>query len=84
VVGVAGANPEASCEELVALARQALRAAETKAPKNAPTAARLAVSRLTKAYKRRVVVNDVALDLHQSEIVGLLGPTAPARPPRST
>jgi lipopolysaccharide export system ATP-binding protein len=34
----------------------------------------LAASGLVKTYKKRHVVNQVALDLHQGEIVGLLGP----------
>ncbi len=35
---------------------------------------RLAAERLVKTYRRRNVVNDVALHLEQGEIVGLLGP----------
>lgn len=37
-------------------------------------ASTLAAEGLVKTYKRRNVVNNVALELHQGEIVGLLGP----------
>ena len=40
----------------------------------APTGSRLAAEGLVKVYRRRRVVNDVALELRQGEIVGLLGP----------
>ena len=39
-----------------------------------PTGSRLAADGLVKVYRRRRVVNDVALELRQGEIVGLLGP----------
>ena len=39
---------------------------------------------LVKRYGKRTVVNDVSIDVKQGEIVGLLGPTGPARPRRST
>ncbi len=47
-------------------------AAATAAP--APGGSRLAAEGLVKVYRRRRVVNDVALELRQGEIVGLLGP----------
>ena len=34
----------------------------------------LSAEGLRKAYRKRVVVNNVSLDIHQNEIVGLLGP----------
>src|ERR1043165_10055438 len=34
----------------------------------------LAIEGLRKSYRKRVVVNNVSLDIHQTEIVGLLGP----------
>jgi lipopolysaccharide export system ATP-binding protein len=40
----------------------------------APTGSTLAAEGLVKMYRRRRVVNDVALRLQQGEIVGLLGP----------
>ena len=45
---------------------------------------RLFTSELVKKYKARTVVNHVSIDVNQGEIVGLLGPTARERPPRST
>lgn len=39
-----------------------------------PGTSTLAAEGLVKTYKRRNVVNNVALELHQGEIVGLLGP----------
>jgi lipopolysaccharide export system ATP-binding protein len=39
-----------------------------------PGGSRLAAEGLVKVYRRRRVVNDVALELQQGEIVGLLGP----------
>ncbi|HEY0778419.1 MAG TPA: LPS export ABC transporter ATP-binding protein [Gemmatirosa sp.] len=39
-----------------------------------PSGSRLAADGLVKVYRRRRVVNDVALELRQGEIVGLLGP----------
>ncbi len=47
------------------------RAPETRAAAGAST---LEASGLVKVYRRRKVVNDVALRLQQGEIVGLLGP----------
>jgi lipopolysaccharide export system ATP-binding protein len=43
-------------------------------PPRGPHGSRLEAKGLTKVYKRRKVVNDVALELQQGEIVGLLGP----------
>ena len=44
----------------------------------------LEASELAKSYKRREVVKSVSLKVYGGEIVGLLGPTGPARPPAST
>jgi lipopolysaccharide export system ATP-binding protein len=41
----------------------------------------LEVRSIAKAYDRRRVLHDVSLDVHRGEVVGLLGPTAPARRP---
>ncbi len=41
---------------------------------NGPRGSLLAASGLRKSFKRRAVVNDVAVDVAQGEIVGLLGP----------
>ena len=37
-----------------------------------------------KAYKGRRVVEDVSLQVKSGEIVGLLGPNGPVKPPPST
>ena len=39
---------------------------------------------LAKSYKSRQVVRDLSLELARGEVVGLLGPMVPARPPPST
>ena len=44
---------------------------------------RLYTSELVKKYKARTV-DHVSIDVNQGEIVGLLGPTEPARPRPST
>jgi lipopolysaccharide export system ATP-binding protein len=44
------------------------------APSEAKTGSVLEVAGLTKAYRSRIVVNEVAVRLRQGEIVGLLGP----------
>ena len=44
----------------------------------------LQVRGLRKNYGARRVVHDVSLDVRNGEVVGLLGPTAPARRLRST
>jgi lipopolysaccharide export system ATP-binding protein len=36
---------------------------------------------LKKSYKQRTVVHDFGLDLNPGEVVGLLGPKAPVKPP---
>jgi lipopolysaccharide export system ATP-binding protein len=45
-----------------------------KPPRPAPSGSILEAKGLVKTYRRRAVVNDVALKLQQGEIVGLLGP----------
>ena len=37
---------------------------------------------LTKRYGRTVAVDHIDLEIPPGRIVGLIGPTAPARPPR--
>ena len=44
----------------------------------------LATEKLVKEYRHRRVVNGVSITVAAGEIVGLLGPTAPARPRPST
>ncbi len=62
-------------EELLALALEAVQAAETAgAPERAAAGSVLGARGLTKVYRRRKVVDDVHLELRQGEIVGLLGP----------
>ncbi len=62
-------------EELLALALEAVQAAETAgSPARAAEGSVLGARGLTKVYRRRTVVNDVHLELRQGEIVGLLGP----------
>ncbi|MCH7875016.1 MAG: LPS export ABC transporter ATP-binding protein [Gemmatimonadetes bacterium] len=69
------AGREAVCNDLVRVAAERLAAAEALG-RVAPSAAgsTLVARGLTKAYRRRKVVDDVDLDLNQGEIVGLLGP----------
>ncbi len=66
---------EAVRNDLVHVAAERLAAAETLG-RVAPSAAgsTLVARGLTKAYRRRKVVDDVDVDLDQGEIVGLLGP----------
>jgi len=62
-------------EQLIALALEAVRAAETAGvPGQAVGGSVLAARGLTKIYRRRRVVDNVDLELRQGEIVGLLGP----------
>ncbi len=62
-------------QELLALALEAVQAAETAGtPERAVEGSVLGARGLTKVYRRRKVVDDVHLDLRQGEIVGLLGP----------
>ena len=42
---------------------------------------KLSAAELRKTYKARVVVQDVSLEVHSGEVIGLLGPTVPVRPP---
>ena len=42
------------------------------------------IERLRKSFDTLVAVDDVSFNVAEGEIFGLLGPTAPARPPRST
>ena len=50
----------------------------------APQAARaLSIVSIAKAYDARPVLQDVSLEVARGEVVGLLGPTARARPPAS-
>jgi ABC-type lipopolysaccharide export system ATPase subunit len=44
----------------------------------------LVTDRLQKAYRKRRVVNGVSIQVGPGEIVGLLGPTAQEKQPRST
>ena len=39
---------------------------------------------LAKSYKSRQILKDISLEVESGEVVGLLGRTAPARPPPST
>ena len=59
-------------------------AAPVELARPAPSGSILEAKGLVKTYRRRAVVNDVALRLQQGEIVGLLGPNGAARPRRST
>jgi lipopolysaccharide export system ATP-binding protein len=54
--------------------RAVVRKTQPRLAPAAPTGSVLEASGLTKIYRRRRVVNDVALRLQQGEIVGLLGP----------
>ncbi len=62
-------------DSLTAIALAALREAETPPVRTAADwGSTLSARGLTKAYKRRRVVDNVDIDLSQGEIVGLLGP----------
>ena len=62
-------------DSLTAIALAALRESETPAVQTVPDCrSTLSARGLTKAYKRRRVVDDVDINLCQGEIVGLLGP----------
>ncbi|MEE8117517.1 MAG: LPS export ABC transporter ATP-binding protein [Gemmatimonadales bacterium] len=69
------AGREVVRNDLVRVAAERLAAAEALG-RAAPSAAgsTLVARGLTKAYRRRKVVDDVDVDLNQGEIVGLLGP----------
>jgi lipopolysaccharide export system ATP-binding protein len=66
------ASLKASSEQNIATAESALTASGIGI--SAPSGSVLEASGLIKMYRRRRVVNDVALRLQQGEIVGLLGP----------
>ena len=44
----------------------------------------LEVISIAKSYDKRAVLSDISLSVGKGEVLGLLGPTAPARPPVST
>jgi lipopolysaccharide export system ATP-binding protein len=70
-----GADPGPARDGLLALAVEAVQAAETAGgPVRAVAGGLLGARGLTKIYRRRRVVDDVHLELRQGEIVGLLGP----------
>ncbi len=72
--GVAG-DREAARTDLLGLATESLVQAETPVPPPATAGGALLSARgLTKAYRRRRVVDNVDLELRQGQIVGLLGP----------
>ncbi|MFY9571507.1 MAG: ATP-binding cassette domain-containing protein, partial [Blastocatellia bacterium] len=48
--------------------------AEPQAPLPLQLTSVLAVESLRKSYRKRAVVDNLSLNIHQSEIVGLLGP----------
>jgi len=64
----------ASRERFLAQALEAIRGAEARGQEVASTGSVLAGRGLTKAYRRRVVVDHVDIEVRQGEIVGLLGP----------
>lgn len=45
---------------------------------------RLVVQNLQKSFKKRQVVKSFSLEIESGEVIGLLGPTAQAKPPAST
>ncbi len=49
-----------------------------------PRSSVLRAEGLMKRYRKRTVVSDVSLTVESGEVVGLLGPTARARPRAST
>ena len=61
-------------ERLLAVALDAIRAAEAIGQAVVPSGSTLRGRALTKSYRRRVVVDRVDIDVRQGEIVGLLGP----------
>jgi lipopolysaccharide export system ATP-binding protein len=68
------AGREAAQAELMVLALEAVRATETSGEEVEPTGSMLQARGLTKAYRRRRVVDGVELSVRQGETVGLLGP----------
>ena len=71
--GVAG-NREGARQMLIQLAAAALRRMETAGAPSSAAGSVLSGRALTKAYRRRRVVDAVDLEVRQGEIVGLLGP----------
>jgi lipopolysaccharide export system ATP-binding protein len=69
-----GRDPHGSHDKLFLLAREALRRTETPVARAPVAGSTLAAVGLTKSYRRRTVVSDVAIEVKQGEIVGLLGP----------
>jgi lipopolysaccharide export system ATP-binding protein len=61
-------------DQLLRLALEAVRASEAAGSRPAQTGSVLSGQGLTKAYRRRRVVDGVDIELRQGEIVGLLGP----------
>jgi lipopolysaccharide export system ATP-binding protein len=61
-------------DRCLAIALEAIQAAEAAGQTSAATGSTLHGRGLTKAYKRRVVVDNVDVEVRQGEIVGLLGP----------
>lgn len=69
------AEREAVCNRLMEAALRLIHSAETDGQrKTLEDASLLSATGLTKSYKKRVVVDNVDLELRQGEIVGLLGP----------
>ena len=44
----------------------------------------LSMDHVTMQFGGVIAVNDLSLEVNEGEIVALIGPTAPARPPPST
>ncbi len=65
---------DATRAQLMEMALEIVRASEGFGEGAVTSGSRLVASGLTKAYRRRRVVDDVHLELRQGEIVGLLGP----------
>ena len=61
-------------ERIRALQGSAPRATSRETPVREDDGSRLSAEGLTKIYRKRKVVNDVAISVQQGEIVGLLGP----------
>ena len=68
----------------VALAPTPAQPTDPQALLNTEPVSRLVATTLQKSYGSRKVVKDVSLAVKSGEVVGLLGPTAPVKPLRST